>query len=164
MKYFFVALILFPFIFFSSCTLESDTDTVTGSILVSTTNVKVGAFHYDLLFSGSSSGDEVTSISFGTAPYTPIVLGTITGSTYTITFPEDEDTMGAFIAWEDTDGDDLLDDGENAYFPMKDFDGTDHVVTIGYVLGYTANHYDGSTNYIESLDTVGTSGFDFTID
>ncbi len=164
MKYFFVALILFSFLIFSSCTLESDTDTVTGSILITTTNVKVGAFHNDLWFLGSSSGDEVTSISFGTAPYTPIVLGTITGSTYTITFPEDEDTMGDFIAWVDTDGDDILDDGENAYFPMKDFDGTDYVVTIGYLLGYTANHNDGSTNHIDSLDSAGTSGFDFTID
>ncbi len=166
MKYLLLTIIIFQSIFFSSCSesIYSDTDTVSGSILVSTTNVKVGVFHDDLSIYGYSSGDEVTSIYGGTAPYVPIVLGTISGDSYTITFPEDENTMGAFIAWIDTNNDNLLAESERAYFPMKYFNEKEYVVTITYYLGYSTRYVEGIYAYIDSLDTVGTSGFNFTID
>jgi len=174
MKYLKISMVIFAVLSLTACFLlgGNGVKTITGSILVSTTNVKVGAFSGDYWFTdtGAANEDEVgDEISTAVTSFTPIAMATITGSTYTIDLPDDVTTMGELIAWVDTNDNDIFDfnngAGEAGYFPMRDFDGTSYVVSIGYLFDdYAYSYYDGSTNNIATITADVSDGYNFTID
>lgn len=171
MRLFFLSLILATFVLLSGCTLFGPgPKTITGSITGSTSNLVIAAFSDDYWFLDNLSGDddEVGSESGGGTSFDPIATGTISGSTYSITLPDDVSTMGDLIAFVDTNSNGTFDlgAGELGYFPMKTVDGTAYVVSIGSLLeNYTYNYYDGSTNHIVSIETDDdAAGFNFTVD
>lgn len=54
---------------------------------------------------------------------------TVTGTDYSITLPDDPESVKCLVAWEDLDGDGNLDLGiETAYLPYKDIDNSNHVI------------------------------------
>ena len=178
MKFFLICLLFSALVLPTGCLLLGDGDgdgvrELTGAIGGSTINVKVGAFSDDHWFHDDSFAveeDEVAteSTAGATGAFTPLVLGTVSGSTYSITLPDEVETMGDLLAWVDTNSDGIFDLGtEQGYFPVKTVDGTGYVISIGYILGdYSYSYYNTaeSMTYIISIDADESDGFDFTID
>lgn len=164
-----IGLVIVSILLLTSCfLLGGGPRTLTGTINGTTVNVVVAAFSDDYWFLDDNiTEDEVESEFGGATNISPLAIGTISGTSFSITLPDDVTTVGDLIAWVDTDLDGIFDIGsEQGYFPRKSVDGVEYVVSIGYLLeSYTYQYYDGSTNYIISIETDSdASGFLFYVD
>ena len=147
--------------------------TITGTVtdLVGTDPV-VALFDETYWFSASGDDDAIDSETKGqTPPFTPHIVATINGGSYSVVLPEGSDGTNLFlIAWDDTNQDSKFELTEYGVFPMKLFDqGTFPVEYIRYteIMGYgewAAYYYDGDTIWLLGLSIAGTSGYNFTID
>lgn len=184
-------ILIIPIILSSCVYYGSGIKTVTGSMSggLLTGTVKVGLFSDNLtfLYDNFTPGDPdkiYQEKSAGPAgSYTPIIQGTVTSSTYTITFPDDPSIINCLIAWDDvnTDGFFDLDGSEIAYLPVKTINNELSVITnFTYIeevklITYIVNHTDidlFSTSpttifpnkLTDNFDAIGAGGFDFVFD
>lgn len=180
---------------FGSCDLLFPPDDVvedphgpvfTGSITNSGTSgiagVKVGVFHED----GSGKFSEELGVAnvdgngkiTPTAALSPIKTGTVSGATYSLTFPVFENLSQVsgntwnMVAWNDANNDGKLDTAEaNAMATVnanpdsttaKDYFFADVTYSTGYKFKYYAVDGDGtSATEVDPATVTSTSGFNF---
>jgi len=155
---------------------------VTGTVTGSPANLKIGLFDpavfftYDEYTIGAET-DEIfmDNLDQETGTYTPVLLIAPTGTTYSLTLPDDPSTVKCLIAWDDTVNDDIFDIGtENGFLPVKTIDNIEYVVThfnyleVAEVITYLSVYrkkdplsIDFDTLYNDNFDAIGADGFNF---
>lgn len=170
-------LIISTVLILTACDPEGDAGTEISGTVSSTSNVKIGIFSSDYWFLDDfSSGEEdvvYEEWDGGTSgSYTPVTMTEPSDDgSYFIAAPGDMAQTGDLIAWIDTNGDNVFDLGTEAgYFPIKNIEGTDYVVSLGYlnflgteaiIVSYTDND---SVSQNTDISILGYSGFNFTLD
>ncbi len=165
---------------FMSCDVSDSGGSGSGSWTISGTvsvisNVLVGRFSSDYWFVEDFGGEEDVvyeewNSSSTNGEFSPLhTVSPEADGSFSIALPENVEDMGDLIAWVDSDGDGMFNLGtESGYFPWKEIEGTDYVVSFGYAISgsystYTINYYDG-INQIVDIEIIGSSGFFFTLD
>jgi hypothetical protein len=147
--------------------------TITGTVANSVgSDTVVALFDETYWFSASVGDDTIDQETKGqTPPFTPLVVATINGGSYSVTLPQGSDGDNLFLlAWDDANQDQKFELSEHGVLPMKLFDqGTFPVEYLRYtvIMGFgewSAYYFDGATVWLLGLSIAGTSGYNFTVD